>query len=234
MNKLTFFDVKGERCSGTTYLIKLIEYNLGISCTYNGWKHGYLNLQAIDNYKIEKRIDCLTIFIFRNVYDWLKSFYLTPHHLEGAKAATWVNKPTFSEFIRREIKTIHDDGSEKYCDAHPFSLEKPKNILELRKWKIENYLNYQKLKIPGYYLKYEDLIHNPEKILREINDMHFGIEFSFKEWTVYKDETGKSYTPKKYFDISDDDYKFILDNTDWNLEKIIGYPAGVCVSSTQN
>lgn len=223
MNKLTCFDVKGERCSGTTYLIKLIESNLGISWHHNGWKHGYVNLQAIDNFKIKKGIDHLTIFIFRNVYDWLKSFYLTPHHLEGAKDAVWVNKPSFSEFIRREIKTIHDDGSDRYCDIHPFLLDKPKNILELRKWKIENYLNYQKISMPSYYVKYEDVIDNPQKILKQINDTYFGIQFSFKEWTTYKDEIGKTYTPKQYANISNDDYNFILHNTDWDLEAKIGY-----------
>lgn len=230
MSYLNKFLIKGERCSGTNYIEKLIESNLGITQQETlEWKHGYISLSVTDSFG--KSIDYLTIVIFRNVFDWLRSFYLTPHHLEGAKSAHWEDEPTFSEFIRREVKMIDDKKNYKNMDRHPFSLNNPKNLLELRKWKTENWLNYKKLEKPVYYLKYEDLVKNPEKIIREINDQYFNIDFVFKNWELparwagadHKKDTNLPYQTKKYFDISEDDMKYLTENIDWELEKKIGY-----------
>lgn len=230
MKNINKFIIKGERCSGTNYLEKLIKTNLCINPSETSeWKHGYFSLSATDSFG--KSIDYLTLVIFRDVFDWLKSFYLTPHHLEGAKAASWRNKPTFSEFIRREVKMIDDQNNYKNMDKHPFSLENPKNLLELRKWKTENWLNYKKLEKPVCYLKYEDLSENPEKIIREINDQWFNVDFIFENWKVparwsgadYKEDTNLMYQTKKYFDISPKDMHYLMQNIDWGLEKKIGY-----------
>lgn len=224
------FIIKGERCSGTNYLEKLLVTNLKVSLYETSeWKHGYFSLSVTDNFG--KSIDYLTIVIFRDVFDWIRSFYLTPHHLEGAKAASWKNKPTFSEFIRREIKMIDDQNNYKNMDRHPLSLDFPKNILELRKWKTENWLNYKKLEKPVYYVKYEDLLNNPEHIIREINDKWFNVNFVFENWELparwagagHKEDTNIPYRKKKYFDISDSDMNYLMQNIDWDLEKKIGY-----------
>ena len=225
------FVVKGERCSGTNYLEKLLVTNLSIT-PYETleWKHGYFGLSVTDNFN--KSIDYLTLVIFRDVFDWLRSFYLTPHHSEGAKAAHWENKPTFSEFIRREVKMINDQNNYKNMDRHPFSLDNPKNLLELRKWKTENWLNYNKLEKPVYYVKYEDLLNDPERIIREINDKWFNVDFNFKNWEVparwsgagHKEDTNLPYQKnKKYFDISENDMDYLTQNIDWDLEQRIGY-----------
>lgn len=218
---LKSFIIKGERCSGTNYIEKLLETNLLVTKYETPeWKHGYFSLSVTDNFG--KSIDYLTVVIFRNVFDWLKSFYLTPHHLEGTKKGHWEDPPTFSEFIRREVKMINDEKNYKNMDRHPLTLDLPKNILELRKWKIENWLNYTKLSKPVCYLKYEDLVENPEKIIRKINDQWFGVDFSFKNWT-FRQHTNIEYTPKEYFDISKFDMDYLIENIDWNLENKIGY-----------
>lgn len=227
---LSKFIIKGERCSGTNYLEKLIATNLNLTLYETPeWKHGYFSLSVTDSFG--KSIDYLTLVIFRDVFDWLRSFYSTPHHLEGVEAASWMNKPTFSEFIRREVKMIDDQSNYKNMDRHPFSLDNPKNLLELRKWKTENWLNYKKLEKPVYYLKYEDLVKNPEKIIREINNQYFNIDFVFKNWELparwsgadHKKDTNLPYQIKKYFDISEEDMDYLIQNIDWDLEKKIGY-----------
>lgn len=227
---LKSFVIKGERCSGTNYLEKLLETNLRIARhETKEWKHGYFGLSVADSFS--ESIDYLTVVIFRDVFDWLRSFYLTPHHLEGAKAASWINKPTFSEFIRREVKMIDNKNNYKNMDRHPFYLDNPKNLLELRKWKTENWLNYGKLEKPVCYLKYEDLSENPEKIIRKINDQWFNVDFVFENWKVparwsgagYKKDTNLPYQNKKYFDISPKDMDYLMQNIDWDLEKKIGY-----------
>lgn len=227
---LNKFTVKGERCSGTNYLEKLIEQNLRIvQYETPEWKHGYFSLSVTDQFG--KSIDYLTVIIFRNVFDWLKSFYLTPHHLEGAKAGSWKNQPTFSEFIRKEVKMVDDQNNYKNMDKHPLYLNNPQHLLELRKWKIENWLNYKKLSKPVYYVKYEDLLNDPEYILREINDQWFNVDFIFENWKFparwsgadYKKDMSLPYQTKKYFDISPDDMNYLMENIDWDLEKRIGY-----------
>lgn len=216
------FYVKGERCSGTNYLEKLIEENLSVKIYEAEWKHSYINLGITD--KIDNPIiNHLTIFIFRNVFDWLRSFYMAPHHLEGAESAHWVNQPTFGEFIRREVKVVDNDNQIRNIDRHPYTLENPKDLLQLRKWKIENWLNYKKLGKPAHYVKYEDLAKNPEKIIREINDLWFHVNFSFKNWIYHKKDKKVKYEPKKYFKIGNNDFAYIIENVDWNLEKQIGY-----------
>lgn len=228
---LKSFVVKGERCSGTNYLEKLLETNLCITpYATPEWKHGYFGFSITDSFG--KSMNYLTIVIFRDVFDWLKSFYLTPHHLEGAKAASWMNQPTFSDFIRREVKMIDDQNNYKNMDKHPFSLDNPKNLLELRKWKIKNWLNYKKLKNPVVYVKYEDLSENPEKIIREINNQYFNVDFIFENFNVparwseagYKKDTNLPYQKnKKYFGISKNDMDYLIQNIDWDLEREIGY-----------
>jgi hypothetical protein len=219
--KLQTYNIKGERCSGTNYLQKLIEINLGVPYKDDiGWKHGWCGYFN-KNEKLLKSF--LTIIIFRNPFDWLRSLYLIPHHIKGTKDSIWEDpKPTFSEFIRSEsIETIEIEHS-LLLSRHPFYLTNPKNILELRKWKIEYFLNLKNVLPHTYYLKYEDLNQDPEKIITEINNKYFNIDFEFKNWTRYKTEDEK-YVPKKYFDISEDDYSYLVENIDWELESKIDY-----------
>ena len=138
MNTINSFIIKGERCSGTNYLEKLIETNLNIKHHKSlEWKHGFFSLSATENFS-NSCIDYLAIVIFRNVLDWARSFYLSPHHLKGTFSASWIEKPSFSEFIRRKVELIDTNNQERHIDRHPYLLDVPKNIFELRKWKIEN------------------------------------------------------------------------------------------------
>lgn len=219
--------IRGERCSGTNYIQKLIETNLNISIQLDienniGWKHGFINIY---NDSINCFNNIVTIIIFRNPFDWVKSFYLQPHHLENSFSGVWKPnyKPTFSEFIRSEIKYIDSNEKELMRDRHPFLLTNPKNILELRKWKNEHFLNIKNIIPNTYYIRYEDLVQNPEKIITEINNKWFNIDFKFKNWTKYKDNKQIDYTPKTYFDILHSDYTFLVENIDWELESKIGY-----------
>jgi len=219
--KLQAFNIKGERCSGTNYLQKLIEINLNIKYANSiGWKHGYYSLL---NQNEELLKSFLTIIIFRNPFDWLRSLYLIPHHLEGTKRSSWESPvPSFSEFIRRDsMKTIEIKDSFLHT-RHPFYFTCPKNIFELRKWKIEHFLNLKNVFPQTFYLKYEDLVQDPKKIITEINNKYFNVDFEFKNWTEYKNY-GIEYVPKKYFNISEDDYSFLIENIDWEFESKIGY-----------
>lgn len=224
--KLQTYNIKGERCSGTNYLQKLIETNLNIKFEdIIGWKHGWCSLFNKDKELLKS---FLTIIIFRNPFDWLRSLYLMPHHIKGTETSMWKKpKPTFSEFIRSEsIETIEIRHSLLHS-RHPFYLNSPKNILELRKWKIEHFLNLKNILPHTYYLKYEDLIQDPKKVIADINDKWFGKYYEFNNWTSYKDYENIPFVPKKYFNISADDYSYLVENIDWEFETKIGYEKSI-------
>ena len=233
MLKLQGFSIKGERCSGTNFLRKLVETNLKIEyLDAVDWKHGFYTASIHRDQDLTKYISpetFATLIIFRNPFDWLRSLYTRPHQFEGtanvpsAGGVRWLTPITFSEFIRKSMNNASGIANDKFHSYHPFYFTQPKNILELRKWKIEHFLGLKNVLPYTYYMKYEDLAQDPERIITEINNKFFNIDFEFKNWTNYKANTNRPFVPAKYFDISDDDYQFLLENIDWELEAKIGY-----------
>ena len=219
--ELQSFNIKGERCSGTTYIQKLIETNLNIPYIPIGWKHGFYNPS---NELHNSPNTFLTIVIFRNVFDWLRSFYLQPHHLDNASKGRWKKNyhPSFTDFIEREIKQVDSLDQEMIHERHPIYLNRPKNIFELRKWKIENFLSLTNILPHVVFLRYEDLVRQPEKIIAEINDKWFGVDYKFQNWDNYKEKDEK-YAPNSYFTLTDEEVYIIKKSTDWNLERNLGY-----------
>jgi hypothetical protein len=215
--QLTYFNIKGERCSGTNYLEKLIVSNLKIEVKHTiGWKHGWF--EPREAAKLQQEF--LTIVIFRNFTDWIRSLYLQPWHLVVG------SNTTFRKFI--SMKVLNDFGvngsgvNKELLDRHPFTFESPKNLFETRKWKGEHFLSLRNIVPNIHYIKYEDLVANPEKIVKEINDKWFNIDYEFQNWTNYK-STKDPYVKRTYADISEDDKNFIIKNIDWDLEARMGY-----------
>jgi hypothetical protein len=224
---INFYNIKGERCSGTTYLSKLIDINFNIpSKFFIGWKHGYIK-SAHD--VIPDNSTTLTLVLFRDPLDWMRSLYLSPHHFKDTGQGRWISdkRPSFSEFIRREIRLEDDFGKEQISDMHPLYLVPPKDIFELRKWKHEHFLRLPNILEHVYFIKYEDLAKNPKEIIDDINNKWFGADYEFKDWKIHKipppGKPGVAFTPKKYFDISQEDRDYIAKNLDWELEEKIGY-----------
>ena len=101
---ITKLFVIGERCSGTNYMNSLIMKNFEISAFSLGHKHfppWYELSQEYyqgnpQYYTFENTEDFLFVVIFRNAYDWVRSFNRTPWH-----AHTSFNHIPLSEFIRK-------------------------------------------------------------------------------------------------------------------------------------
>lgn len=220
--------IKGERCSGTNYLQNLIDVNFNIkSENLLDWKHSYLNTH---NMNIHNE-DMLVLIIFRNVYDWLLSLHANPHHF-------YKKNNSFHDFLRCDFNQIFDcevghvcshhslhgyyQGKEIFYERHPFTLERPRNVLELRNWKNENFLNHSKILKNVYFIKYEDLYNNTERVLTDINIKFLKSDFKFKQYNLYKD-TNLPFEKKSYNKISDNDLEFIIENLDWSLENKIGW-----------
>lgn len=225
--------IKGERCTGTNYMYKLIEKNFGNDYLMDlGWKHSYLN---IFDPELHNSKNYLVIFIFRNPIDWISSFYNQAWHFDTTQYSN------ISEFIKKEPVQINEGftelsqfpkSNELFYERHPFTLDRPKNLCELRNWKNENFLNTSKILPNVMYVRYEDLYQDPKKILDDINGKYFNLTYNFENITTYKGVTNSNFlpkdtelnfTPKKYEQLSNDDLNFVKNNINWTIEEKIGY-----------
>lgn len=220
--------IKGERCTGTNYLYSLIENNFkSVKLTEDlGWKHSYTN---IFNDRLYHQNEYLVIFCFRNAIDWIGSMYYHQWHFNKSKYSD------ISSFIKLEPQqiiqglTICDNQfspeTELYWECNPFTLEKPKNICELRNWKNKNFINSKNILKNVMYVNYEKMCANPKSIINEINDKYVNETLGeFIDILHYKGikENG-TYKPKKYDPIPKEDYQFIENNLNWDLENKLGY-----------
>lgn len=90
--KISFIQLFGERCSGTNYTAQLLINNFHeIQLTQQyGFKHRFHN----DN--VAGSDNCLFLIVYRDAFDWLRSFHLQPFH-----AAPELRNISFAEFIRK-------------------------------------------------------------------------------------------------------------------------------------
>jgi len=220
--------VRGERCTGTNYLYRLIEKNFNTItlCSDLGWKHSYIN---VFNKNLYIQDEYLTIFIFRNPIDWIGSMYLHLWHFDRFQYQN------ISSFIKKEPKQIiqglgelcnkYPMKTELYWERHPFTYEKPRSICELRNWKNENFLSTTKILKNVMFINYEELYSNPIKIVNEINEKYVNEKLGdFNDVLEYKGlQQREKYIPKKYDLITEDDFDFIKNNLNIELESKIGY-----------
>ena len=103
--QISCFQVLGERCSGTNYVHALIEENLkdlkSSGCISKHFIPWYLDKAKINSnsyYQVPIQ-NMLYIVVIRDVFDWVRSFYETPHHTDGS-----IKKLSFTDFIRTPWK----------------------------------------------------------------------------------------------------------------------------------
>ncbi len=234
--KIHQLKVCGERSSGTSFLKALMEHNfldldvLGVCSDRFGYKHFLWwfdtpaekgKLQRL-NYKLEavtlaNSDDCLFIVIVRDPYDWLRSFFLLPHHV----SPTLLDKGFF-HFISQPWHL--KDRFEEIDGYNPYTKKPFSNLLELRNYKMQNYLKL-KDRVKNYcFVRYEDLSANPEGFVNFIADF-----YNLKKTNKFVPITtsrgvGKSFYEKKnYFDLDNEVVDFINLSLDWDTEKKIGY-----------
>ncbi len=224
----------GERCSGTNYLQNLIIKNFHFAPPYFAfsskhfpvWLEGEWFQNVLPKYGenrfYRKNDHCLFIVIFRNPYDWLHSFCEKPYHTsqEFKKSV----KKDFSKFIRA---TWDAEPDRKYVECNPRDGSPFKNVMQLRTARIRNMLAIGELVDNIYYLQYETVRDEPEKVIAEIAQL-FGLEAAdpfepvlehYKASHVISD----TFEVKEYPKISNDDLRYINRYLDKDLEKLIGY-----------
>lgn len=221
----------GERCSGTNYLETLLSKNLrSVSLTWDfGFKHFFPKRD------IHEAPDYIFIIIYRDPFDWLRSIYTQPWHVSPE-----LKHAQFSEFIRMKWWCIWNEDAgitrnhplyetEMMEERDPRTGNRFKNIIEMRDEKIRVWENIRNQSENYFYINYESLRANPERILQDISN-EFGISMQerFHDIKHYKGVKWYQGWKTRLFRrklpiISKQDRDYILTQLDTRLEKSIGY-----------
>jgi len=186
-----------ERCSGSTYVTKLLKKNIltnngkRLAKSPFGRKHfpPDFNLPISEwhgpreMYTFEQSENTVFLILFRNPYDWLQSLNRTPHH-----ASRSLRKLPFSQFIRSPWKldneqiTVQNNRKWNRLVDMNSSTESPhENPMKLRSAKIRLFLEIPK-RVDNYYIvKYEKALNEPQKFIHE-----FCTIFNLKRADVYQ------------------------------------------------
>ena len=221
----------GERCSGTNYLEALLSKNLrSIFITWDfGFKHFF------PKHHIHEAPDCLFLIIYRDPFDWLRSIYTQPWHVSPE-----LKRVQFSEFIRMEWWCIWNEdaginrkhqlyGTEMMEERDPRTGYRFKNIMEMRNAKIQAWEDIRNQSENYFYINYESLREDPERILRNIScEFRISMQEGFQDIKRYKGvkwyQGWKTRLFRKQLPIiSKQDRDYILTQLDTHQEKSIGY-----------
>ena len=229
------FQVYGERCSGTNFLIKLMERNVTSAAFTEafGFKHWFvpddLTLPA----------DTLGLVIAREPHEWLQSLHEKAWHHPPEIAAL-----PFSDYIRHEWVCLWDDPwlevgpddprwmTEMMHERHPATGERVADALAIRRLKAENFAGLGARSPAWAALRTEDLQRDPRGFLNALG--RWGIACGpYDAVTTYKGEGGEAYVPKMRPPLSAEDAAWVRDRLDPQAEGLLGYgwagftPAGL-------
>lgn len=166
--------VFGERNTGTNYISKLVENNFDVRILSDGppykWEKRFgLGSLSMNTYTLLTRwrnmgwkhsVPKLTeqevassffICVTKNPYSWLLSLHKRPYHNRTA-----ADLP-FSEFIRSPWPLMRCDNI------------KAKSVMPAEMWNIKNraYLDLSKAAQMAIFLKYEDMLEEPEAFIKD-------------------------------------------------------------------
>jgi hypothetical protein len=212
-DKLTHYTIFGERHSGTKLTEKIIHYNTSLIHNHQyGWKHGF---GFNDPEFLLNNNHTLFLCLVRNPYDWLLSFFKQPYHVPKH------NTRNIQTFLSKEWYSVYDPvflETEIFQDRNFLTLDRYKNIFELRKYKVY-YLRQVLTQLCSNILiiQYEQLTQRPEEILSSIIEL-LKLDHP-KEYNIM-------VRPKKIYPCDESILNMIDTNIDWTFEHTIGYKEG--------
>ena len=232
---IKYWQLFGERCSGTNYIESLFWKNLaGIELTRDfGGKHWFIkdhhprcrpnrstDCQCIRH--LSDNSDTLFIVLFRNPFDWLRSINAKPYHAGnhwGLTLSRFLRKP-WHAFETSRVNPCWPENEDRY-----WFIEEAANILRLRTRKIEHLLGLKDRVEHIYFMNYET-IQEDNNVLQEIA-RRFQVALKHTEIQGDKRHFGHrgnvEYVPRNDVRIMQDDLDFIRSELDWELEGRIGY-----------
>jgi len=219
----------GERKSGTNYLISLLKDNISydIETMQFGHKHWpewvTVSYPKSERYKRDLRTKSqktLFIFIIRDVFDWLRSFFQTPYHIDHSIQSQF--RGSFSKFLMLKMIPREDKDFPfiRHHDLNPHTLDYYENIFDLRAQKLRNMLKIRNYVHNFCMIHYEDLRDHPRQVLEDLaHYFHFNLK-PFKPCTdhiIGGFHKGK-FENKPYFPIREKQKKYILSKLDMDAE----------------
>lgn len=152
----------GERKSGTTWSTKMIAENIAVPDGVNGgrpWKHGLTRDYYKDGLTIHSTV---YVYITRNIYSWLKSMERLP------VTADHLIYDSTMEFLSLEWYAMNlgtEDLRDRNVDGTRF-----KNVIHLRKIKLNNWISESPKFTNKIHAKYEDIVRSPNVFLQKVHD----------------------------------------------------------------
>ena len=146
------YKIYGERNSGTNYLQCLIDKNtFGLTnyVCFKGeellnWKHTFISHN--------KKVNFNALVIYKNIYPWLISQWEKPHHIHNPEK-------DFDKFVKTKWPTIPEENYNLEF-LNPIDLWNQKNL---------NYrTNLKTIAKKVFFIRYEDLLADPESIIKKI------------------------------------------------------------------
>lgn len=244
--KPEYVAIMGERNSGTNFLRKLLKENtdLVVRNGYNNcWKHGFIREKAASD-------RCLVVFVLKDPYSYVLSLYNTPHEINfrciekcnRCDLCVEHGRLTLSQFMRHEYYSIKGEGTGKLPGADSVGQEvlternfnlvsRPRyeNALRMLSDKYANWLSIRELASNTLYIRFEDLISQPEGVLGRINS-----HFPGKPVRIYKPITKHTkkgtvfqadyYLEKRYMaEFNDADRSFVDGNFNFPYDSLGEY-----------
>lgn len=151
----------------------------------------------------------LFVFIIRNPYDWVRSFYRMGYHVSDDLC----NKGLY-HFISSTWKANTPNGLIRLDNHNPYEDRPFKNVLELRKYKTLNYLQLGSMAENFIVVNFEDLRADPEGFLNYLCK-----EYNLKRGPIQKISTRRSAYPP----FNRTENSFINNNLCWEVESLFGY-----------
>lgn len=206
-NKIHKIQIIGERCSGTNFLFHLIKQNVKIPVQdHIIWKHGFFSQPYPNSEQI------LFIHVYRNIYDYLRSLYRTPHN-----CARYLRRLSFSDWIRNEWSSTEEIANTMYYDLDLEGKPFP-NVIQMRNAKVKHFCNLVENQLVKFCISisYEEVGADPQKFLHRIREQ-FGIWLQpvYTPVDTYKGINHVQFVPQKYFPLKSSDIHFINEQIHW-------------------
>ena len=218
------FTIFGERNSGTTYLKKILEYNLKIPFTKKfGSKHWFIknlkprgisntttDTECIDDLKNSD--NTLFIFIVRNPFDWCCSMFKKPHHIHSCKDNLYEFLTQKHISYEKYIPKEHRNGPTKWQENKDnfYFIEEAENLIILRNLKNKHFSNLENYVKNFYLIKQENLKNDIKRLVNKFNLKLKYNEFKFinyKKPSKYSiDSKSKEFIIKNLNNRIDDQY----------------------------
>ena len=231
------FTILGERCCGTNYVCSLVKKNFPeLTNTDYTHKHfhpwfdlsitGEKNLVRTNDlsnkYNNSERV--LFLIVTRNPYDWIRSFHREPNHVSNK-----IKGLDLLHFMKVQFAAVPggncaDEDANEMDNFNPYKNRPFKNVFELRKYKILNYLEILNYVENAVIVNYDRVISNPQKFLDFLSEKYsLQRSQSYDKVDSYKGNGRRPFQNSRYKRFSSKEYHLLNNLVDWDVEFLINY-----------